>query len=310
MMNSHLLSAMEKVSQLSINVVGLQETTDSLRKELKEKDGKIRTLEKKVEVLTLRSQLVEDCTERDGGKRSDAYHRGMGTVSSGKRSMGYTHMDSYDTDHGKTSGLTHMLRERTEKHDNQIARLRENVQGLQQNLTQYSIAVDELRLRQDVQDVRTTHGTFIWKIPDIRRRYRDALDRKTISLYSPPFQTSPHGYRMCVRVYLNGDGAGKGTYVSMFFVLMRSEHDDLLPFPFKQSVRFTLLNQANQAESITEAFAPDLKSQSFQKPEGEMNVASGFPKFARQTVLQDERFTRGNVIYIKAQVDIAGLALD
>ncbi|ORU90314.1 MAG: hypothetical protein A6F71_04935 [Cycloclasticus sp. symbiont of Poecilosclerida sp. M] len=317
-MNSHLLNAMEKVSELSLNVVSLQattdslqETTDNLRKELKEKDGKIKMLEKKVEVLSLQksSKPVEDCTERDGLKRSDAYHRGMGTVSSStKRSVGYGRMDSYDSDHGKPT--SHMLRERTDKHDNQISRLRENVQCLQQNMTQYSIAVDELRLRQDVQDVKTTHGTFIWKIPDIRRRYRDALDRKTISLYSPPFQTSPHGYRMCVRVYLNGDGAGKGAYVSMFFVLMRSEHDDLLPFPFKQSVRFTLLNQANQAESITEAFAPDLKSQSFLKPEGDMNVASGFPKFARQTVLQDERFTRGNVIYIKAQVDLAGLAPD
>ena len=53
--------------------------------------------------------------------------------------------------------------------------------------------------------------------------------------------------------------------------------------------------------------APDLKTE---KQEGEMNVASGFPKFARQTVLQDDRFTKGNVIYIKAQVDLAGLALD
>ena len=41
-----------------------------------------------------------------------------------------------------------------------------------------------------------------------------------------------------------------------------------------------------------------------------MNVASGFPKFAKQSVLQDERFTKGNVIYIKAQVDLTGLALE
>ena len=71
---------------------------------------------------------------------------------------------------------------------------------------------------------------------------------------------------MCIRVYLNGDGAGKGAYISLFFVLMRSEYDDLLDFPFKQSVHFTLINQENHAESISEAFAPDLKSQSFQRP--------------------------------------------
>ena len=69
---------------------------------------------------------------------------------------------------------------------------------MQENFTQFSIALDELRLRQDVLEVKTTNGVFIWKIPDIRRRYRDAIDCKTISQYSPPFYTSPHGYRMCV----------------------------------------------------------------------------------------------------------------
>jgi hypothetical protein len=89
---------------------------------------------------------------------------------------------------------------------------------------------------------------------------------------------------------------------------MRSEQDNLLPWPFKQSVRFTLVNQKNPASSITEAFIPDLKSPSFQKPENDMNIASGFPKFARQNVLNDESFTCGNMIYIKCQVDLAGLA--
>ena len=148
---------------------------------------------------------------------------------------------------------------------------------------------------------------FIWKIPDIRRRFRDAMDGRTISLYSPSLFTSPHGYHMCIRTYLNGDGIGKGTHMSLFFVLMRSEHDSLLSYPFKQSVCFTLINQANPAASISEAFVPDLRSPSFQKPEKDMNVASGFPKFACQSVLHDDHFTQGNVIYIKCQVDLTGL---
>lgn len=315
-MNSHLVNVLEKVGELTLTVMKLGASNEELRKQNKEKDKKIDKLERKMAKMENFLYLGED-TERDGIKKTDYHRGGVGTLCARdgssqivKKSPGYAHHHESDQMRLTPSGVTHMLRESVEKHDNQISRLHESMQGIQQSITQYSIAVDELRLRQDVQDVKTTHGTFIWKIPDIRRRYRDALDRKTISLYSPPFQTSPHGYRMCVRVYLNGDGSGKGTYVSMFFVLMRSEHDDLLNFPFKQSVRFTLLNQANHSESVTEAFAPDLKSQSFQKPEGEMNVASGFPKFARQSVLHDERFTKGNVIYIKAQVDLAGLTLD
>ena len=165
-----------------------------------------------------------------------------------------------------------------ESQQTQLLKMNESLQTVQSHLTQYALAIDEVRLRQDVLDVKTTHGILVWKIPDIRRHYRDATEHCTISLYSPPFYTSPHGYRMCIRTYLNGDGIGKGTHVSLFFVLMRSEHDNLLSWPFKQSVGFTLVNQKNPAASITEAFVPDRHSPSFKKPENDMNIASGFPK--------------------------------
>ena len=199
------------------------------------------------------------------------------------------------------------VKQEVEVVQSKLRRLSDIVQSTQDNQTRHGVFIDEIRLRQDVLDVKTTSGIQIWKIPDIRRRFRDAMDRRTISLYSPPFYTSPHGYRMCIRAYLNGDGIGKGTHISLFFVVMRSEHDNLLPWPFKQSVRFTLINQKNPPASITEAFVPDLSSPSFHKPETDMNIASGFPKFARQSVLNDENFTQGNMIFIKCQVDLTGL---
>ena len=199
------------------------------------------------------------------------------------------------------------MKQEMEVVQSKIRKLNDAVQATQENQTRYGGLIDDIRLRQDVLDVKTTSGVLIWKIPDIRRRYRDALDRRTISLYSPPFYTSPHGYRMCIRVYLNGDGTGKGTHVSLFFVVMRSEHDNLLPWPFKQSVRFTLINQKNPGDNITEAFVPDLGSPSFHKPENDMNIASGFPKFTRQIVLNDDSFTQGDMIFIKCQVDHTGI---
>ena len=57
-----------------------------------------------------------------------------------------------------------------------------------------------------------------------------------MSLYSQPFYTDRYGYKMCGRVYLNGDGMGKGTHLSLFFVLMRGEYDALLEWPFRQKV--------------------------------------------------------------------------
>ena len=61
--------------------------------------------------------------------------------------------------------------------------------------------------------------------------------------YSPPFYTHPQGYKMCLTVYANGDGEGKGTHVSVFTRLMRGEFDDHLKWPFPGRVVLQLCNQ-------------------------------------------------------------------
>lgn len=45
---------------------------------------------------------------------------------------------------------------------------------------------------------------------------------------------------MCLRIYLNGDGTGRGTHLSLFFVVMRGHSDALLKWPFNQKVTLTL----------------------------------------------------------------------
>ena len=179
------------------------------------------------------------------------------------------------------------------------------------SLPNYFTAIEEVSLRQDELSVETvtTNGLFTWTIDEIRKSYQEAVDAKKPCLYSPPFYTSPHGYRVCICTYLNGDGDGKGTHISVFFFIMRSQHDDQLPWPFKQSVRFSLINQKNPAASITEAFVPDLHSPSFKKPTFNMNIPCGIPKFASHAVLEDEDFTGNNTLTIHCQIDPNGLAL-
>lgn len=41
---------------------------------------------------------------------------------------------------------------------------------------------------------------------------------------------------MCLRIYLNGDGTGRGSHLSLFFVVMRGHSDALLKWPFNQKV--------------------------------------------------------------------------
>ena len=61
--------------------------------------------------------------------------------------------------------------------------------------------------------------------------------------HSAPFYSSLNGYKMCIRVFANGAGDGKGSHVSVFSVIMKGEYDDNLTWPFTGTVTIQLLNQ-------------------------------------------------------------------
>ena len=62
--------------------------------------------------------------------------------------------------------------------------------------------------------------------------------------YSPPFYSHPHGYKICIKVFANGDGEGKGTHIklSIYAYLMKGDYDNNLQLPFEGDVVIELLN--------------------------------------------------------------------
>ena len=70
---------------------------------------------------------------------------------------------------------------------------------------------------------------------EFRKRRRNDDD-----WYSPPFYSHLGGYKMCLKVYANGQGDGEGTHVSVFVYLMRGEFDDDLKWPFSGEIMIEL----------------------------------------------------------------------
>ena len=95
---------------------------------------------------------------------------------------------------------------------------------------------------------------------------------------------------------------GKGTHVSVFFVVMRGEYDALLPWPFSHRVTFKLLNHADVTHSVTETFIPDRNSSSFKQPKKDMNIAAGCPMFITKDSLLNGNFVIDDSIYIETTV--------
>jgi hypothetical protein len=191
------------------------------------------------------------------------------------------------------------LRQREEE----VAELKMTVKKLEKTV-QIKTAKLEDRLSRSLIENSNYDGTMIWKIPQFSQRKADAENGKYTSIFSLPFYTGRYGYKMCLHLYIMGDGIGKGTHLSLFFVVMRGEFDNILQWPFTHKVTFKLINQAGTRD-IVDTFQPDPMSSSFRKPksESDMNIASGCPRFVSHTELERGGFLVDDMIFIKCSID-------
>ncbi|CAF4002270.1 unnamed protein product, partial [Rotaria sordida] len=172
-----------------------------------------------------------------------------------------------------------------------------------QEILQHDVAL----LKEKIDDMQyvSYDGILTWKVTKFHEKMMDVQSGRQTSIYSPPFYSSPTGYKMRARLYLNGDGIARRTHMSLFFLLMRGPYDAILKFPFNYKIIFCLYDQTPQQQHIIDSFRPDTKSNSFQRPRSEMNIASGIPKFVPLTMIQQEGnpYVREDAMFIKVIIN-------
>ncbi|KAM8933464.1 TNF receptor-associated factor 2 isoform 1-T1 [Pelodytes ibericus] len=207
----------------------------------------------------------------------------------------------------RTSSVAEELAKQRRLDQDKIEALNTKVRQLERAINQKDNLLTEMETRIQETDLSTYDGIFIWKIPDFSKKRQDAIVGRCPAMFSPPFYTNKYGYKMCLRIYLNGDGTGRGSHLSLFFVVMKGPSDALLRWPFNQKVTLMLQDQNNR-EHVIDAFRPDITSSSFQRPVSEMNIASGCPLFCPLSKLEGKNsYIREDTIFIKVIVDLTGL---
>ena len=184
-----------------------------------------------------------------------------------------------------------------------VRRVERRIESLEHTLALRNVTLADLEEYVRQQEFSSYEGKLLWKITEFARKRNEAVSGQQVSFFSPCFYTSRYGYKMCARIYLNGDGMGRGTHISVFFVVMRGQYDAILRWPFRQKVTFMLLDQDN-VEHVIDAFRPDPNSPSFQRPRRETNIASGCPMFCSLTELNNHAYVRDDTMFLKIIVDI------
>ncbi len=204
--------------------------------------------------------------------------------------------------------------EAVEHHEYKLKQLEDENDLLKNKLAELEEAMRSKHAESADKDFRLSliessnhDGSMIWRIPQFSQRMADAQSGKCTSIFSLPFYTGRYGYKMCLRLYILGDGIGKNTHMSLFFVIMNGEFDSILQWPFTSKVTFKLINQTGNSD-IIDTFQPDPMSSSFQKPKSGMNIVLTCPRFVSHTELESERgFIVNNVVFLKCLVDCSSI---
>ena len=309
--NPGFASAYEKtMSDILSQVQNTVKENRELREKFQDQSQRITVLERGVATLRVSAGTVSPIRDESGVSVGP----GVPATEVGRR---VTNLENKTADHEvlleENGRNTEDLRQQNTSLTRQLEAALETLRRLERKVESHehvqairNVALADLEEYVRQQQVCSYDGALLWKIDDYARRKNDAISGRQTSFYSPCFYTSRHGYKMCARVYLNGDGMGKNTHISVFFVVMRGQYDALLRWPFRQKVTIMLLDQDN-VEHVIDAFRPDPNSSSFQRPRREMNVASGCPLFCSLAELNKHAYVRDDVMFMKIIVDTSDL---
>ena len=166
------------------------------------------------------------------------------------------------------------------------------------------------RLKQELERANINKdGILIWKIKDFEAKMEEAKASEGLELVSLPFYTSACGYRLQASLFLAGNGAGEGTHMSIYIKVVPGEYDNILKWPFKHTISFTLIDQdpcRQSAVNIVESFIPDPNWANFaraSKVEDPDQLGFGFPKFVPHGMLDLRQYVKEDTLFIKIRAD-------
>ena len=305
----HMFTNYDSVIQDLLNrMQNNSETSRNLQEKLREHSERITSLERKVATGNASGAAAGSAT-----RPSDA----EGSLTNMDILRRITNLENKTADHEvllvesnrtivETSREVGMVKRQAESVQESTRRIDRRIESIEHTLALRNVTLADLEEYVRQQEFSSYDGQLLWKITEFARRRNEAVSGQQISFYSPCFFTGRYGYKMCARIYLNGDGMGRGTHISVFFVIMRGQYDALLRWPFRQKVTFMLMDQDN-VEHVIDAFRPDPSSSSFQRPRRETNIASGCPMFCPLTELNNHAYVRDDTMFLKIIVDTSDL---
>eukprot|EP00062_Callorhinchus_milii_P017105 gi/632969128/ref/XP_007900920.1/ PREDICTED: TNF receptor-associated factor 2-like isoform X1 [Callorhinchus milii] len=192
---------------------------------------------------------------------------------------------------------------------NQLILMENQLVDVEHQLQQAGQNIQDCTARLEVMEQLTHSGVFIWRIAQLEKRLQEAVDGTTPYLDSGGFYSCKYGYKMCLRIYLNGHERAQGIHISLYFILLQGHYDTLNQWPFRKKVKLSLLNVRDQRYSIVKCCVLSHLDLALQRPAASMNAPCGFSTFVSlpELKLRFSEFVDNDEMFVSAEVDSSSL---
>ena len=214
--------------------------------------------------------------------------------------------------------LENTISELVEKNGEQERKLTVQGQALYELQTknlalERSVKDQERKLRELEEKVkdfqqRNCHGTYVWCVTDYSHRKVEAQRGRNTVIHSPGFYTSSFGYKLCIRLNINGVEGATGSHVSLFVHFMQGDYDDILDWPFSGRITLAIIDQSDSCEQrqhISEMLLSKPTLAAFQRPKTHRNHKGfGYVEFAPISLVEGGGpvYVKNDAVYIKVKV--------
>ena len=191
--------------------------------------------------------------------------------------------ETMDRQSNELGQLTQELRQFKEEITSQMQDLIEMISSLKQS-QQTAIRQLQVQLQHDLKALKIEINEMQRNDVPVTMTMKkfNELKREDIEWHSDPFYTAIGGYKMCLSVYANGYGMGKGTHVSVYTCLMCTDTEFRLAWPFRGNIMIQIVNQLEDKQHHSDVIrytdqTPDVHAA--QVTASEHSVGWGIVKF-------------------------------
>ena len=204
-MTTHVQHLMERVSSLESRSMAVEQLQDALEQRVQllsdQRERLSEKLDSKVQGIESQTTRINNSVSQLTRKVEELH---LGATGLGPSFSTAPLTSGYHT--GPTGSL--QLQGMGSGNGSMVTVTPQRIDEMQRKVGEVEHSVDralgsclEQELRIQLLERATYDGVLLWKIDEFDRRRREAIDGTTMSLYSTPFYTGRHGYKMCARIY-------------------------------------------------------------------------------------------------------------